>query len=306
MKLFDLHCDTPLEAYRRSAGLRDGDLHVTAEKLSSFTEYRQLAAYCAPYGMTDDDAYGLFFRVADNFRKTAAERGYAVARSLSDESCNFYLTVEDARILGGDPSRIDALRESGVVLVTPLWGGRSCVGGAHDTNEGLTPFGEEAVRRCAEAGILVDISHASERSVDRITDILAEYGIPPIATHSNAYALCPHSRNLKDERLSAIKDAGGIVGVSLYPPHLCRDPGEGCTSEDAARHIVFYLEKLGEDSVALGCDFDGIGSTPSDIRDVSELINLRRTLLRLGVSEKVCEKVFFDNADRYFKKAPHA
>ena len=300
MKLFDLHCDTPLEVYLRRENFSRGDLHVTADKLAAFEKYRQFAAFCAPYGMSDGEAYGLFFRVAEDFREKAFSCGFTVARSLNDKNANFYLTVEDARILGGDERKLCALFDAGVSLVTPLWGGSTCIGGAHDTDEGLTPFGEDIVEKCAEAGVPVDISHASPESADRIMTILAKHGMPPVATHSNAYSLCPHTRNLTDAQIEAIRDAGGLVGVSLYPPHLCERPESGCTADDAARHIIYYLEKLGPDSVALGCDFDGIGSTPADLRNVSELPNLKDALTRRGVCENIIDKVFYENAQAFF------
>ena len=299
MDLFDLHCDTPLEVFMRG-GFLTGDLHVTKEKLSGVGRYRQLAAFCCPHDLGDAEGFELFFRVAEAFGKTAAEAGYTVSPDGDPENGNFTLTVEDARILDGDIKKIDALLAAGVGVVTPLWGGTTCVGGAHDTDGGLTPFGKEAVRELARRGIPVDVSHASVKSADGIFGILADEGVPPIATHSNAYSLCPHSRNLRDEQIKIIRDAGGLVGVSLFPPHLLADGVP--TSEDAARHIIYYLEKLGPRGIALGCDFDGIGSTPSDIKNVSEIGNLRKTLTALGVGEEAVNAVFFENAAEYFAK----
>lgn len=297
MDLFDLHCDTPLELYRLDGGEREGGLHITKDAAALFGRYRQLAAFCAPPGMSDGDGYSLFFRVAENFRKKASAAGFTVGPFGE----NFTLTVEDARILGGDISRLDALIGAGVSLVTPLWGGTTCIGGAHDTDGGLTEFGRAVVEKLAAARIPVDVSHASVRSADEITDILGSYGMPPIATHSNAYALCPHTRNLRDGQLERIGRAGGLVGVSLYPPHLSSDP-TGCTAEDAARHIEYYAEKLGPRSVALGCDFDGIGSTPKDIKNLSELPRLYELLLRRGMDEETVKDVFSGNAERFFER----
>ncbi|MBR3423353.1 MAG: membrane dipeptidase, partial [Clostridia bacterium] len=281
-------------------GFLTGDLHVTKEKLSGVGRYRQLAAFCCPHGLGDADGFRLFFRVAETFRKAAAEAGYAVSPDGDPENGNFTLTVEDARILNGDPRDLGALIAAGVGLLTPLWGGTTCIGGAHDTDAGLTPFGKEAVRECARRGIPVDVSHASVRSADAIFEILADEGMPPIATHSNAYSVCRHSRNLRDGQIDIIREAGGLVGVSLCPRHLTEDGAP--TSEDAARHILYYLEKLGSRGVALGCDFDGIGSTPTDIRNVAEIGNLRDALTRLGVDGATVNAVFYENAAEYFAK----
>ena len=88
--------------------------------------------------------------------------------------------------------------------------------------------------------------------------------------------------------------------MSLYPPHLLSHGS--ASSDDAARHILYYLEKLGPRAVALGCDFDGIGSTPRDIRNVSEIGNLRGALTKLGVDEQTVNSVFYENAAGYFDK----
>ncbi len=299
MDLFDLHCDTPIAVYRGGDFLA-GYPHITKEKLTGIGRYRQLAAFCCPHNVGDEDGFELFFRVARAFREAAAEAGYTVSPDGDTENGNFTLTVEDARILGGDIKNLESLLDAGVGLVTPLWGGTTCIGGAHDTDEGLTPFGKEVVRELARRGIPVDVSHASVKSADEIFGILADEGAPPIATHSNAYSLCPHSRNLRDEQIKIIRDAGGLVGVSLYPPHL---RGDGrASAEDAARHILYYLEKTGPRYVALGCDFDGIGSTPRDINNVSEIGGLRNALTALGVDGATVNAVFFENAAGYFAK----
>ncbi|MBQ7669305.1 MAG: membrane dipeptidase [Clostridia bacterium] len=301
MKLFDLHCDTPLRYYLGGGSLRSGELHITKDKLKDVTEYRQLAAFCVPERMSDEDGFACFFRTADAFRRGAEEIGFTVGATGDPLTANFTLTVEDARILGGDAGRLDALLRAGVGLVTPLWGGSTCIGGAHDTDEGLTPFGKDVVTALASRGVPVDVSHASRKSTAQIAAILSSYGMPVTATHSNAYSVFPHTRNLTDGELDIIRESGGIVGVSLYPRHLAAD-AESVTSEDVVRHIMYYLEKLGEDKVALGCDFDGIGIAPRDIGDVSKLGVLRGALLSRGVREETVDGVFFGNARSYFEK----
>lgn len=300
MDLFDLHCDTPLEVFRNGGNFISGYTQITKDKLSGIDRYRQLAAFCSPDDLDDPAGFDLFFRVAETFRHAASEAGYTVSRDGDPENGNFTLTVEDARILGGNIRNLDALLDAGVGLITPLWGGSTCIGGAHDTNEGLTPFGKEVVRECARRGIPTDVSHASEKSADEIFGILAKEGMVPIATHSNAYSICPHSRNLRDEQIRTIKEAGGIVGVSLFPPHLCESGS--ATTDDAARHIIYYLENLGERGVALGCDFDGISSTPADIENVSGIGKLKDVLKRLGIGETTLNAVFYENAADYFKR----
>ena len=300
MDLFDLHCDTPLELLRRDDGFSSGGLHITGEKLSQVARYGQLAAFCVPQDMGDDDGFRYFFEVAENFRRAAEECGFDLFPDGEIGKRQFILTVEDLRIIENDLSRIGGLYRAGVRLVTPLWGGRTQIGGSHESDAGLTDFGREAVREAIRLGMVPDVSHASPRSADDILSLAAEAGVPAVASHSNSREICDHTRNLTDAQARAVAASGGIVGVSLYPPHLVADPSAGCTSEDVCRHIMHYIDVIGEDRVCLGCDFDGIGTTPSDLPDVSALPRLRDALLGHELTEKTVQKIFYENAAGFF------
>ena len=300
MDLFDLHCDTPLELLRGDNDFSSGGLHITGEKLSQVARYGQLAAFCVPQDMSDGDGFRYFFKVAEYFRRAAGECGFDLFPDGEIGKKQFILTVEDLRIIGDDTTRIESLYRAGVRLVTPLWGGETRIGGSHESDGGLTDFGREAVREAIRLGMVPDVSHASPRSADDILDLAAEAGVPAIASHSNSREICDHTRNLTDGQLKAIAASGGIVGVSLYPPHLVADPSKGCTSEDVCRHIMHYIDVIGEDRVCLGCDFDGIGTTPSDLPDVSAMPRLRDALLGHGFGENTVQKIFYENAAGFF------
>ncbi len=300
MDLFDLHCDTPLELLRGDNDFSSGGCHITRDKLARVEKYGQLAAFCVPQSMSDGDGYRYFFEVAENFRRAAEKFGFYIFPDGGIGEKQFILTVEDLRIIENDLSRIGELYRAGVRLVTPLWGGRTQIGGSHESDEGLTDFGREAVREAIRLGMVPDVSHASPRSADDVLDLAAKAGVPAIASHSNSREICGHTRNITDSQLKAIADSGGIVGVSLYPPHLVADPSKGCASEDVCRHIIHYIDVIGEDKVCLGCDFDGIGTTPSDLPDVSAMPRLRDALLAQGLREKTIQKIFYDNAAGFF------
>jgi membrane dipeptidase len=300
MDLFDLHCDTPLELLRGDNVFSSGGCHITRDKLTGIGKYGQLAAFCVPQNMSDGDGYRYFFEVAENFRRAAGECGFDLFPDGGIGEKQFILTVEDLRIIENDLSRIGGLYRAGVRLVTPLWGGRTQIGGSHESDAGLTDFGREAVREAIRLGMVPDVSHASPRSADDILSLAAEAGVPAVASHSNSREICDHTRNLTDAQTRAVAASGGIVGVSLYPPHLVADPSAGCTSEDVCRHIMHYIDVIGEDSVCLGCDFDGIGTTPSDLPDVSALPRLRDALLSHGLTEKTVQKIFYENAAGFF------
>jgi membrane dipeptidase len=125
-----------------------------------------------------------------------------------------------------------------------------------DTGSGLTPAGRELVCACNRLGILVDLSHLNEAGfwdVARLSDA------PLVATHSNAHALCPASRNLTDAQLDAIRDSGGVVGVNFAVTFLREDGRNDPTTPIAeiVRHVEYLVDRMGVDHVAFGSDFDG-------------------------------------------------
>lgn len=105
----------------------------------------------------------------------------------------------------GSLSRLAALYRAGIRVLTLLWGGNTCIGGSHDTDSGLTPFGRAVVRKCHQIGIIPDISHASVASAEEIIEISLSTGKPCIASHSDSYHVFPHTRNLSDRHFLAIR-----------------------------------------------------------------------------------------------------
>ena len=138
-----------------------------------------------------------------------------------------------------------------------------------------------------------DVSHLNQRGFWDLLDM----GIVPIASHSCARALCDHSRNLTDDMFLAVKNSGGVVGISMAALHL-KENGNA-TISDVISHIEHYFSLGGEDTVALGCDFDGISSAPKEIQSMYDLPLLAEHLARLGYGDCQIEKLFYRNADRF-------
>src|SRR5204862_3939645 len=125
-----------------------------------------------------------------------------------------------------------------------------------DTGDGLTDFGQALIRRCNEMHVLIDLSHINEKG---FWDIAKLSGAPLVATHSNAHALCPASRNLTNKQLAAIRETGGLVGVNYAVSFLRKDGRRDADTplDTVVDHIAYLIEHLGEDGVGLGSDFDG-------------------------------------------------
>jgi membrane dipeptidase len=162
-----------------------------------------------------------------------------------------------------------------------------------DTGPGLTEAGKRLVAKCNRLRIMLDLSHMNEAGFN---DVARLSDAPLVATHSNAHALCPSSRNLTDRQLAVIRDSGGMVGLNFSVSFLRPDGRQMAdTSWDPIlRHVDHLLDRLGEDHVGLGSDFDGC-TTPDVIGDVTGLPKLLQALSDHGYDRPLLEKLAHRN-----------
>lgn len=310
LRLFDLHCDTPYEIYKQKTPFDENNLHISLSGASGFGQYAQISAVWSDYALSDEEAYAQFWKIAaafkDELHKNSIRSCQCVSASdtkaaLSLGRCAFILSVEDARLLAGDITRLDSLFCTGVRLLTLVWKGESCIGGAFDTDAPLTPFGRRTVLGCFDIGMTPDVSHSSRSVIDEVIELSKDTGKPFVASHSNSFDICHHPRNLTSGHFRAIKDCGGVVGISLAPQHLTENT-DGCRIKDIVPHIEHYMSLGGEHTVCLGCDFDGIDKTPQDIANISHLYRLADALGGLNYSDDQIDRIFFTNAYEFVQK----
>lgn len=169
-----------------------------------------------------------------------------------------------------------------------------------DIGPGLTDAGLRLVKRCNELGIMIDLSHMNEKG---FWDVAALSDAPLVATHSNAHALCPISRNLTDKQLDAIKASDGMVGLNFATGFLNED---GAWDTDRPldvmiRHLDYLVERVGETRVGLGSDYDG-ARVLDDVGDVSKLPNLITALKSAGYDDSLLQKITHQNWLRVLRK----
>jgi membrane dipeptidase len=161
---------------------------------------------------------------------------------------------------------------------------------------GLTEKGRLFVRRAFELGLVVDVSHASDRALaDILTEAAPARGVV-VATHSNARALANHPRNLNDAQLRAIAATGGVIGVNFHGPFLAR--GRRARLRDVVRQVEHLRAVAGIDHVAIGSDFEGDIQPPDELRDASRFPGLAAALMQAGFSGSEVRKIFAQNALR--------
>jgi membrane dipeptidase len=204
--------------------------------------------------------------------------------------------LEGAEAIGPDLEELDWLYGLGLRSIGPVWSRPTIFGHGvpfrfpsdGDTGPGLTEAGRRLVRAAAERGMIVDTSHLNLRGFFDI----AETGIPVVATHSNAHAVCPTARNLTDDQLRVIGETGGMVGLNFATAFLRPD---GRMVPDGAldwmvRHLDHMIALAGEDHVGLGSDFDG-AVVPQEIGSAAGLGVLRERMQRAGYGADLIGKI---------------
>lgn len=216
--------------------------------------------------------------------------------------------IEGAEAIDADFHALDILYRAGLRSIGPVWSRPTIFAqgvpfrfpSTGDIGGGLTPSGVELVRRCNRMGILIDLSHLNEAGfwdVARISDA------PLVATHSNTHAICAQSRNLTDRQLDAIAQSDGMVGVNFATGFL-REDGQmrpDVPFETLLRHLDHLIERLGEDRVGFGSDFDG-AMVPDVIGDVAGLVPLREAMRAHGYGENLMTKLAHENWLRVLAK----
>lgn len=298
------------------------------------------AAY-APYVRATLEQIDLFNRLAERY-----PRYFTLSRTAAEAEHNFHakgkfispLAIEGLHQIGNSLSTLRLYHSLGVRYATLNWNCHTqysdaavmTVNGTFQKAKpywgGVSPAGRRLVREMNRLGMIVDLSHVS---ADTMRDVLSGGGsgdaagamgeeveerwtgslAPPIFSHSSAYALCPHPRNVPDDVLQLVKQRNGVVMVNFSPDFIsCKDVGaetgipefveETNTIEQVAAHILYIGRLIGFDHVGIGSDFDGIPSAPRGLEDVSKFPVLFDLLLAQDVTPKDAAKIAGGNVLR--------
>jgi membrane dipeptidase len=204
------------------------------------------------------------------------------------------LTIEGGKLLAASDDMVERISQAGVKMLTLTWNAANPLGSGHNTEQGLTPFGERCVRELEDRRIVVDVSHLNDPGFDDVRRIARR---PFVASHSNSRAICDVPRNLTDDQFRAIRDAGGLVGLNFcdwFVTHERKDP----TPDDLLAHVEHWLDLDGRDVVALGSDYDGC-NPPSWLVPCDKVATLA-DLLRERFGAELADRLLFSNAHDFF------
>ena len=295
--ILDSHCDSPM--------LFDEGSHFYSKNpemlvdLHKMTAGRQDASFMVAYLKQegrDEDSLKAAVAKADRLLSLIDERiaeckGYAAIATTPDELWqnkfkgikSVVKGVENGYAIGLDIDNVDRLRSRGVAYMTLCHNGDNDICDSHKGNHehnGLSEFGKRVVERMNRVGMMVDLSHASEKS---FWDALECSSKPIICSHSSSRALCDHTRNLTDEQMRALARSGGVAQVCMYSGFLKKE--EDATVIDAVRHIMHMIDVMGVDHVGIGSDFDGGGGIPG-LEDASWFVSLTGRLMAEGLTDE--------------------
>lgn len=363
----DTHCDTALNLLRKDWKI--GDRHDPALRSSGKLDLPRMAdggldaeffaAFIAQGPRTPEgnaEARKKVLATIDAIQGMAGEYPGLVGIALTPDDAYVlkkagrraaFIGIENGYAIGDDITLLGEFYGRGVRYVTLCHSGDndicdSSTDRARPGDEGLSAFGREVVRECNRLGMLIDVSHASDRS---FFDVLRASEAPVIASHSCARAVCDSPRNLTDDMLKALAKNGGVMQTCFLSnyvrkpsPNAARDmalkalqerydrpgmrddedsrrraheeyeaiqekyPSKKATVQDLVDHIDHVVRVAGIDHVGIGTDFDGGGGVLG-CDDVSEMVHVTEELLRRGYSEPDIAKIWGGNFMRVFRKA---
>jgi membrane dipeptidase len=220
---------------------------------------------------------------------------------LAGDALGVIFHMEGAEPIDPELDALELWYAAGLRSLGPVWSRANAFGhgvpfrfpASPDTGPGLTDAGERLVRRCAELGIAVDLSHLNAAG---FWDVARVLDAPLIASHSGVHALCPSTRNLTDDQLDAIAASGGLVGINFDTGSLREDGGDDSDTPVAriGEHARYVADRCGVDHVALGSDFDG-ATMPAEVTDASGLPRVLEALEGAGFDALEVDRIASGN-----------
>lgn len=281
MKYFDLHCDTLCRCADENGVLEQNNFDIDIKRLSEFDSSVQTFACFIHDKFKGEEANKRFWTL------------YEIYKNTNFGNVTPVLSIENLACLNGDIENIRKFKECGVKIASLTWNEDNGIAGGAESEGGLSDFGKEVVKTLEKEDIVIDVSHLNFKS---FTDLCSVATKPFIATHSDSYAVFPHKRNLTDEQFEVISDIGGVVGINFYNAFLCEKEND---YYDLLKHIERFLLLGGEDTIALGSDFDGCDIHKS-IGKVENMPNFYQ-FLQKELGKTLADKIFYRNSAKVFK-----
>jgi membrane dipeptidase len=305
----DLHVDTVTAMMDRNIAWNDASLEASLPALEEAGVNVVVQAAWIPRGAKDPRgaALGKLHRIRNMVLRSGGKAAIVTGpeqleQVLRDRRIAVILALEGGTALTAGVATLDEFRALGLSMVGLTWTESSQYADSSAeplaAGGGLTAAGRELVAACNDRGVLLDVSHMSDRAT---ADTIEASRAPVLASHSNAQSLCPVPRNLNDTLLSSIARKGGLVGAMFHGPFVVG--GRPATRADVVAQVLGLVERIGADHVGIGSDWDGRIKSPEGLRGSRDLAALYQELRASGLSEREVRKLAGDNLLRLWRRA---
>lgn len=318
MNCIDMHCDSlTWELVEKNGFYSNPRMHIDFKRLYKGEYLMQCFAVFMFYAR--GDLYKHTLRYIDIFKREMENNKNIISQvtnykelmdNKSKHKLSALLTIEEGGVIEGSIEKLEHLYNLGVRMICLTWNFKNEIGYPNlqrnlkendylkiDTENGLTDFGIEVVKKMNELGMIIDTSHLSDKG---FYDCIKYSTQPIIASHSNARAIHPWARNMTDDMILKLHENKGVMGMNYCPDFVSNNVKEN-QIPDIIKHMK-HIKDLGcIDNLALGSDFDGI-DTPVGMSDCTKTHDLKKAMLENGFTQEEVDKVFYKNFLRVFKQ----
>lgn len=328
MKVADMHCDTLTELYRfigegKHWGIDRNELHMDLAKMvkgdylvQNFAVFVSLKECENPMEYTLELIDFFYRQMEANRDRIILALSYEdIVKNMESGRMSALLTIEEGAVTRCKLAHLRNLYRLGVRMLTLTWNFENGIGFPNfvwkegeipdfkspDKKNGLTEFGIEFVQEMERLGMIIDVSHLSDAGFYQVLEHTTK---PFVASHSNARAICNHSRNLTDDMIRKLAERGGVMGMNYCPSFLEEVENEKDalgTVESIVEHVKHVISVGGYECVGLGSDFDGI-PVHQELPDASYLPRLAEALEKSGLKQREIEAIFYKNVLRVYKE----
>lgn len=298
--MFDCHCDTLLKL-TPNTNLSSNSFDVDFERLAIYGKSTQMFAVFNKGNLKVEDILSLIRLLRDESEKSPLAK-FCVSHDDIIKNEAPVSALASLEGVGNTPDflcdHIYRFYEVGVRVMSITWNNDNYLcGGIENNNKGLTDLGREAVNIMKKLGMVLDVSHISDKGFDEVSSI---DGLRIMATHSNSRLVCANNRNLTDEQFTKICKLGGVVGLNTYPIFV--NGTERASVTDMIRHIDHFCSLGGETNVGLGADFDGMDIKMKGIGSCEKMNVLINELAKMNYTDKVIRGICCENLMNFYKK----
>lgn len=305
MRIIDTHCDTLSKMLNQKERLYKNGLHIDIEKMKKYHGYAQFfACFTAPEFKENAKEYACsaFYKfiseVEQNKEYIAIAKNYEEYGKIQNSGkVAAFLSIEGGEVIEKIED-VEFFYNLGVRMIALTWNydNKIASGVLGDELRGLTEYGRMVLDEMGRLNILADVSHLNEQS---FWDIAEHSEKTFVASHSNAYTVCSNKRNLKDEQIKEIIKRKGFIGINLYPYFLTNT--DKAKISDILKMIEYFLSIGGEDTIGLGCDFDGVDKLPDNISGICDLERIFDEMAKIGYSKELIDKIAHKNCQNILK-----